>query len=221
MGDVMELHAKLNSFRKTFIECVRETNRLRRRITWFFLYNILLLYPRRRELLLDCIREMFKNCNTPVVISASLSPVQGMNSRDGHGRIHWDAPMSITLWTAEGALVGLSVEFWCNELYIRQLQGMKGVTIPHDLRKWDRIFVEGCKMFAKRARIKAVRLSRPTNLLSAKLSQLEILSVQQQEELKEIHGRKKRRYDGTARTTGLKISKSGRWNVWYTSQDKA
>jgi hypothetical protein len=213
------INGTFKSSRKILVTCVQEANRLRRRIAWFFLYCILLRYPKRRELLLECLREKFKECTTPVIIRASLSPVQGMNSRDGHGRIHWDAPMSVTLWADNSPLVGLAVEFWGNELYIRQLHGVKGVTIPQDLRKWDRIFVEGCKMYASTAGLKAVRLCRPTNLFSSKLAQFNILSADEQEARKEMQGRKKRRYDGTARTTGLKISKSRRWNVWYTPQN--
>jgi hypothetical protein len=217
-GLIMGLNVKYVSCKTTLLNYFTWANRLRRRITWFFLYCILLLHPKQRELLLACIRDKFRDCTTPIVISASLNSDQGKSPRD-HGLIHWDGSLCITLWANDIPLVGIAVELWCNEIYIRQLQGVKGATIPKDLHRWDRIFVEGCKLFAKKGGLKAVRLTRPTELLSSKLSQYRAMSAQEKEERKEIQGRKKRRYDGTARTTGLKINKSKRWNVWYTPQD--
>jgi hypothetical protein len=216
-GYVMRVGVKPNSWLAKLLECAAEANRLRRRVSWFILYHILLWQPKHRELLIECITEMFKDCTTPVVLHFSLNPVQGMSPRD-HGRIHWDAPLGITLWVKDSPLVGLAVEFWNNELYIRQLQGVKGVTIPVDLRRWDRLFVEGCKVFATKAGFRAVRLTRPTELITSKLSR-SALSVEELQEQKEWGERKKRRYDGTARTTGLKMKRSGRWNIWYPAQD--
>lgn len=187
-----------------------------RRVEWFFLRRII-LRRKRLALLVQAFvvreflpSEYFKK----VTLALYYRPGYGLGeSSDIAKTLFWEAPLAIAVWSKDGPVAGMAVEFRRNALCIRQLQGVSGASFPPECRDWPKRFVRACTSLARQAGIKHVRLYRADQSLFYFFPDAAASEGQSPSEALENHrARMRRRYDGTARQ--LRMHMTERWGEW-------
>ena len=84
--------------------------------------------------------------------------------------MHWDAPITISVFRNRRGkrrqALCMSLYVIGDNLYIKQLQGVSQTNAPSELRAWPKMFIEACRMFAKKRGFKTVRVPRSNSLYS-------------------------------------------------------
>lgn len=191
--------------------------RCARRIKWFFLVHSMMRLKRKRcHLLRKCVRHVFWKCPSVVRITAVFYTRRGYSEVED-GKIYWEAPLGITVWTKDGPAVALAVEFWNDTLCIRQLQGTANTWIPADMREWPSLFVSACELFVKHSGFKCLRLYRADQSLFYHFPDVSKVPKEKVDATRvAIQGRMVRRYEGTAEKMGFEMKR--RWGEWKSNE---
>lgn len=124
-----------------------------------------------------------------------------MNNGAHTSNICWEAPICITIYHDDTPLVGMALEFRGPVLCIRQLQGSPNTEIPEHLRQWPKLFVEAMKLFLFNTKeITSLRLYCADQRPSYRHPHTRLTKA----EMERYQQNLRRRYDGTARQSGMK-----------------
>lgn len=137
--------------------------------------------------------------------------------------ICWEAPTCLSILLAGEQVFGLGVELRGAVLSVRQLQGVRGRSYPHNLKKWPQMLVLGCIKFAELEGFKEVRVYKADQGMFYEYPEIEAADQKEwQEKVAEHQRRMRRRYDGTARQLKFEeMEKYWRWVNPHYSQRRA
>lgn len=132
----------------------------------------------------------------------------------GERTICWETPIGFTVYLDDRALVGMGIELWPTRIVIRQLQGIKGVKCPFELREWPHLFVSATLSYTLARGLKEVRISCAYEQISYDYPSTPHLEHTHEYErfLTEHRKRLEQRYDGTARSLGF--TQKHRYWLW-------
>lgn len=165
-------------------------------------------------------RTVFRRFREKSAVCTKVS--MGFNPRPGHGNLEhlklcWDAPIGITVWFNDEPALGLGCSMHRNFLFVWQLQGVAGITVPPELRDWPKLFIEACMEYAELSGMKGVRVYRAQH---STLFEHPYFDTQSSEEYRTAvvahQQRMRRRYDGTARQMGFTMRP--RWGEWLNEK---
>jgi hypothetical protein len=187
-----------------------------RRVEWFFLVKAMLKRRTLIRALIKSVESAFAHGEGFDHVSAVLYFSRGYGlteAVDGRGTFYWEAPLGIAVWTEEGPLVGMAVEFRGDALCIRQLQGVAGARIPKSLLHWPRLFVEACISCAEGVGMREVRIYKADQSLFYYFPTMQLKEGEDSREATRAHRKRmRRRYEGTARQ--LSFCERSNWYVW-------
>lgn len=149
--------------------------RIHRRTHFLVQYIFAKIQSRTIETLLPVVEDVFRH---PWVVEVELR----VRFCHGHDRVwpwnrhlqslpmHWDAPITISVFRSKRGkrrqALCMSLYVIRDNFYIKQLQGVSQTTTPSELRAWPKMFIEACRMFARKKGFKSVRVPRADSLYS-------------------------------------------------------
>jgi hypothetical protein len=172
-----------------------------------FLFCHAMLSKGGKRALEDAVRAAFDHPHfTRVVVR--LYPTPGPKVGEGL-RIHWGAPITVTVWNDKVPVVGMSLDVHGRtKLRIWQLQGSREIEgtpplpwLPDGMTPWHLLFVEAVMAFTKQRGYREVWLSRA-----------EQLDVCEKHKSRSLLKRLKHVYNATARRLGFEMGE--RWWIW-------
>jgi hypothetical protein len=87
-----------------------------------------------------------------------------LNSLPRSDFMHWDAPVTVSVFRKrrgkERQALCMSFYICSGNLYIVQLQGVRGTNIPKELRPWPKMFMDACKKFACEQGLREVKVAK-------------------------------------------------------------
>ncbi len=184
----------------------------------FLLPNVL---PRHSELyeLTTWVGRIFKHASPYMVSGVGYNVYKRVGydfsqNYQGKGTICWEASVGFLVYLADRPSLGMGVELMGDTLTVRQLQGAKGLELNKSLQDWPRLFLMACVEFAiRREDISRVRVLRAHKLVFYKAPIVYPRKGQTYADVVEEHTRRmRRRYDGSARQLGFKITKN--YYIW-------
>ena len=183
------------------------------RVRWFFLFRSMFREPHIASAIIETAEAIFKENGEIARVTGLIYRRRGYGeeSSDGNLTLYWEAPFAITVWLGDKPALGMSIEWSDGFIYIRQLQGVKGVRLVEEFREWPQLFIKACLEAAERGGLRGVRIYQANQSLFYRYPSLDIQNDANEETqnkiLLEHQKRMRRRYDGTARQMGFNKKK--------------
>lgn len=174
------------------------------------------------ELLVLCVGSEFGKHDAEVSgYGWHTQPLPGYTMHNGKrtSEICWEAPVCIIVYRNDVPIVGMAVEFRGHVLCIRQLQGAPNSNIPKNLKQWPKLFVQAAQLFLLNTKeITSLRLYSATERPSYRHPQ----HIFSKDEMQAYRQNLRRRYDGTARQSGMKRvnTRYWEWNLSYLPKSR-
>ena len=134
--------------------------------------------------------------------------------------MHWDAPVTVSVFRKrrgkERQALCMSLYIRSGILYIAQLQGVPRTDMPEELRPWPKMFIEGCRKFARQEGLREVRVAKASTLISFLNPYGRALTEARKKAVPRIRRDMELIYDRNALDLGL--VPDGHWFKWQNAR---